>query len=317
MRDKLARFNTLNTFINQAGAGIEHSIPLGKRANLEVQFMARELWQANSDPVFDYLPSTTLTYQVRSNTVAYLNALGQFRSLHFFGGVDREIDPFFTVGALHQRGPWSFSANMTYLNNFRRGFKDASLQLNSQTIICDFEIAKQLFKKIPGFQGFLRAEPVYNFGTDNTPGLAGMDFRFFYGVRGAVSKPPLIGTMQLLKQRYQQDPSSKQQDPNKGKNKNPKGNTTSPSTPGKTQPPGNGDGNTEPPKEDLPGGPSAETMPEPASENVSFRPEQSLDSVEPLTSTAAPMHGFITETGKEVADASLISEIQRAKNTVN
>ncbi|MCC7529996.1 MAG: hypothetical protein IT342_15840 [Candidatus Melainabacteria bacterium] len=325
LRDKLARFNSLNTFINQLGAGVEHNIALGKRANLEAQFMARELWQADSDPVFDYLPSATFTYRVRPDTIAYFNALGQFRSLHFFGGVDREITPFFTLGALHQRGPWSYSANMTYLTGFRKGFKDASIQLNSQTIICDFEIAKQLFKKIPGLQGFLRAEPVYNFGTDNSPGLAGMDFRFFYGVRGAVSKPSLLAFTSQLKQRYQQDPSSRRHDPNKGKSKskNQKSNTTSPSKSGKTRPNGSEDSKTEPLKEDLPGGPSAENMPGlPSAEIVPGRVNANVadaifNNAETITITAAPMHGFITETGKEVADASMISEFRRAKNRVN
>lgn len=318
LRDKLARFNTLNTYINQVALGVEQDLPLNKinkRLGGEVQFQVRELFQANSDPVFDYMPSATITCRVRPDTVAYFNALGQFRSLKFFGGVDREISPFFTLGALHQRGPWSFSANMTYLTSFRRGFKDAALDVNSQTIICDFEVAKQLFKKIPGFQGFLRAEPVYNFGTDNLPGLAGMDFRFFYGVRGAVSKPSLIGITSQLKQRYQQDPRSKQPDPNKakGKTKDPKSNSVSPSDPTKTQPSGGGDGKTEPQKDDPPGGPSAELLPgEPSTENIS---ELTTDGVDSITNTAAPMHGFITETGKEVANASLISD--RAKNTVN
>lgn len=333
LRDKLARFNTLNTFINQLGTGIEHNISLGKRANLEVQFMTRELWQANADPVFDYIPSTTISVPIKNNTIAYFNALAQFRSLHFFGGVDREIDPFFTLGALHQRGPWSFSANMTYLVNFRRGFKDASIDVNSQTIICDFEIAKQLFKKIPGFQGFLRAEPVYNFGTDNLPGLAGMDFRFFYGVRGAVSKPPLIATMQLLKQRYQQDPANKQKDPNKGKKKDPKSNTGDPAINNPSAP---GDGKTEPQKDDHDpvGGPSAQTSPNQPGD-LAAKDSQSASQGDCETSgartinalfqapnntileTAVPMHGFITDSEKEVSDANLISGLARAKDSLN
>jgi hypothetical protein len=334
LRDKLARFNTLNTYINQVGTGIEHNISLPKRANLELQFMTRELWQVNADPVFDYIPSTTLSIPIRNNTIAYFNALAQFRSLNFFGAVNREIDPFFTIGALHQRGTWSYSANMTYLVNFRRGFKDASIDVNSQTIICDFEIAKQLFKKIPGFQGFIRAEPVYNFGTDNLPGLAGMDFRLFYGVRGAVSKPPLVGTIQLLKQRYQ-DPPKQQADPNKGKKKDPKGKTNT-TDPAKTQP---GDGNKEPQKDDPVGGPSAESVPNTdgaqtaqdtksapaegeltslASQTTSSAPAEIIPcSSDAILETAVPMHGFITDTEKEVSDANLISGLNRAKDALN
>lgn len=349
LRDKLAKFNQLNTYINQVGAGVEHNIRLPKRCNLELQFTARELWQASADPVFDYLPSTTITVPIKNNTIAYFNALAQFRSLQFFGRVNREIDPFFTIGALHQRGPWSFSANMTYLTNFRRGFKNAAVQINSQTIICDFEIAKQLFKKLPGFQGFFRAEPVYNFGTDNTPGLAGMDFRFFYGLRGAVSKPALV-FLPALKKRYQQDPAPQQQpQQNKGKSKNQKGNTASPSDPNKA--PGSDDPNKTAPADgkekerhnDPPGGPSAhDTQSSPSSSDTpntsdapvvleSAVPQKTIDSPTTATSSSViprfdtgsipeavvPMHGFITETEKEVADANLASGLVRAKQSIN
>ncbi len=309
LRDKLARYNQLNTFINQVGAGIEHNIPVGKKANLELQYMSRELFQANSKPVYDYLPSTTLTYFVRPNTIAYLNSLVQFRSLQFFGAVNREIDPFFTIGAVHQRGPWSFSANMTYLNNFRHGFPDASLKLNSQTIICDFEVAKQLFKKIPGFQGFIRAEPVYNFATNQTPGLAGMDFRIFYGVRATVSKPVIATSFYLKKYRQKlQEPNAQPQNGNgQGENTNQKENNGTP-TPGTSPPPKPTDptktpedGKSDPEKVYLPGGPSADTI--------------EIDDI--VLDAAAPMHGFITESGKEVADATLISNLDRAKPPVN
>lgn len=318
LRDKLARFNTLNTFINQLGTGIEHNISLPKRANLELQMMTRELWQANADPIFDYIPSTTISIPIKNNTIAYFNALAQFRSLNFFGGVNREIDPFFTIGALHQRGPWSFSANMTYLVNFRRGFRDASIDVNSQTIICDFEVAKQLFKKIPGFQGFIRAEPVYNFGTDNLPGLAGMDFRLFYGVRGAVSKPSLLLYTSQLKKRYQDPPPKpKQQDPNKGKKKDPKGNTSAPSKSAPTTP---GDEKKEPSKDDPVGGPSADSE-QSVQGNLLSQETPSPADVIPCSAAipeaTVPMHGFITESEKEVSDANLISGLARPKDNLN
>lgn len=306
LRDKLSRFNSLNTYINQIGTGIEHNIPVGKKGNLEVQFMTRELFQAEADPIFDYLPSATFSYLFKPGWVAYANLLTQFRSLQFFGGVDREIDPFYTVGLLHQRGRWSFSANGTYLTNYRKGFRDAAIQLNSQTIILDFEIARQLFKKVNGLQAFMRAEPVYNFGTDNTPGLAGMDFRLFWGLRGNVSKQPLLATIQQLKQRYKStDPNLLQNMPQKTNSKNKKTNPKDPPIP-----PADGDGEKK--DEQVPGAPSAmmeDQAPGAESANAPAITPASLsasDSDTPaIVETAAPMHGFITHTNKEVEDPSL------------
>lgn len=307
LRDKLARFNSLNTYINQIGSGIEHNIPVGKKGNLEVQFMVRELFQAEADPIFDYLPSATFSYMLKPGWVAYANLLGQFRSLNFFGGVDREIDPFYTVGLLHQRGRWSFSANGTYLTNFRKGFKDAALQLNSQTIILDFEIARQLFKRVNGLQAFMRAEPVYNFGTDNTPGLSGMDFRLFWGLRGNVSKPSLLSTVSLLKQRYKtNDPNLLQ---NMQKKPNSKNKKTDPKDP--PVPPADGQGD-EKKNDQVPGAPSAmleDQSPQNQSTNAPAITPVSLtdgDSETPaIIEPAAPMHGFITHANQEVEDPSL------------
>lgn len=207
---------------------------------------------------------------------------------------------------------------MTYLVNFRRGFRDASIDVNSQTIICDFEVAKQLFKKIPGFQGFIRAEPVYNFGTDNLPGLAGMDFRLFYGVRGAVSKPSLLLYTSQLKKRYQDPPPKpKQQDPHKGKKKDPKGNTSAPSNSAPTSP---GDEKKEPSKDDPVGGPSADSEKSVQGNLISQATPTSADVIPcsaAIPEATVPMHGFITESEKEVSDANLISGLARPKDNLN
>ncbi|MBC8000058.1 MAG: hypothetical protein IAF58_19030 [Leptolyngbya sp.] len=301
LRDKLSRFNSLNTYINQIGTGIEHNIPVGKKGNLEVQFIARELFQAEADPVFDYLPSATFSYLFKPGWVAYANLLTQFRSLQFFGGVDREIDPFYTVGLLHQKGRWSFSANGTYLTNYRKGFRDAAIQLNSQTIILDFEIARQLFKKVNGLQAFMRAEPVYNFGTDNTPGLSGMDFRLFWGLRGSVSKPSLLGYVSQLKQRYQSpDPNLLQNMPKKTNTKNKKNDPKDPPVP----PPAGGDGDKEKKDDQVPGAPSA-MLDDQAPEIMPVSLDASASDTPKIIEATAPMHGFITHTNKEVEDPSL------------
>lgn len=115
----------------------------------------------------------------------------------------RELDPFYTWGISYQKGLWSFSASSTFNQNFRRQFhSQAIIPQNNYSFICDFEIDRPLISRLPGLVSVFRAEPVYNFHSKSTPGLAGMDFRFYYGVRLQAAKPPLNQTIQQLRQRY-------------------------------------------------------------------------------------------------------------------
>lgn len=222
LRDKLFKNNILNTTINQLGVGIEHQrmIP-GTKAQVEFQFTARELWQQDAVPVFDYIPSFTLSYPLPHNTIAYFNAIMQMRSTKFMHGPNRNITPFYTFGLATTRGRWSFSANATMLNTYQKGFPAANIDINSGSWICDFECARQVLDSLPGFQAFVRCEPVFNFAGRNTPGLSGADVRIFFGLRMSAYKPNLVGTMQMLKKHYQpeeQKPKSRFKKP-----KDPKG----------------------------------------------------------------------------------------------
>jgi len=206
LRDKLFKNNLLNTTINQFALGIEHRRPIPKTpAQIEVQFQARELFQQGADPVFDYIPSLTLSTPLtkRGDWYAYFNALLQLRSTKFMYLPNRNITPFYTWGVGHSRGKWAFSANATLLNSFQKGFSQSSLGFNSGSWICDFEIARQVIDRLPGFQAFVRCEPVFNFGGRNTPGLSGADVRVFFGLRMSAYKPDFVSTMEMLKQHYQ------------------------------------------------------------------------------------------------------------------
>lgn len=217
-RDQLFRNNVLSTSINQYALGIEHSrlIP-GTKTQYELQFQARELFQSGTNGVFDYLPSFTLSRPLTKsyNWVAYFNGLLQLRSTKFACLPDRSITPFYTFGLAHTKGRWSFSANATMLNTFQKGFSQARSNIDSGSWICDFEIARQIVDKLPGFQAFVRCEPVFNFAGRNLPGLSGNDIRVFFGLRMSAYKPPLLATINQLKQHYspQEQPQKKKKEP--------------------------------------------------------------------------------------------------------
>ncbi len=205
IRDSLMHNVRLNTTIFSVAYGIQQDIPVTKRGNLQLEVQARELLQQNGTPVFDLLPASTFSYILTPRLVLFANALLQLRGRGYFKPATREIDPFFTFGGLYQRGGWSFSGTATYVQNWRQMFgANASIPVNNQSWICDFELARRMFPQVPGLQAFVRAEPIWNFGSHNTPGLAGFDFRLFWGLRMAVGKPPLTAAINLMRQRLEE-----------------------------------------------------------------------------------------------------------------
>jgi hypothetical protein len=241
LRDQLFRNNVLSTTINQYAIGIEHSRLIPKtRVQYELQFQARELFQSGTTGVFDYIPSVTLSYPLTKsyNWVAYFNGLLQMRSTKFAHLPNRNITPFYTFGLAHTKGRWSFSANATMLNTYQKGFRESRSNIDSGSWICDFEIARQIIDRIPGFQAFVRCEPVFNFAGRNNPGLSGNDIRVFFGLRMSAYKQPLLATMNMLKQHYQPEP-----EPGKGKLRLKK------TDPEKQPPPPTEDGGTDPKKQ--------------------------------------------------------------------
>lgn len=205
IRDQLAHNVRLNTVIHSIGGGIQQDIPVTSRGNLQAEFQFRELYQLHQQSVFDFLPGLTFSYVLTPRVVLFANALLQLRSKAFFQAPTKEIDPFYTWGGLYQRNGWTFSASSTFVQNFREPFRgNASIPRNNYSFICDFEISRRILKELPGLQAFVRAEPIYNFHSHNRPGLAGMDFRMFFGMRMALAKPALTSALEQLRQQLEE-----------------------------------------------------------------------------------------------------------------
>ncbi len=222
IRDQLSHEIRLNTIIHSLGGGLQQDFPVTSRGNLQLELQGRNLWQLHQQSVFDFLPGLTFSYILNARTVLFANSLIQARGKSVFVAPIKEIDPFFTWGLLHQRNGWTFSASSTFVQNFRHQFRaQATIPTNNYVFILDFEIARRVMKQIPGLQAFVRIEPIYNFHSNNTPGLSGMDFRAFAGMRFAVAKPALTATMTQIRQQLEETetvPSKEKQkqDPGKG-----------------------------------------------------------------------------------------------------
>jgi hypothetical protein len=205
--DTLTRNKRLDTVIHSYAGGIQQDIPLGSRANLQAEFQFRELNQMHQQAVFDFLPGLTLSGVVTPRLVVFVNALAQLRGKKYFQAPTKEIDPFYTWGALYQRGGWNFSASTTFVQNFREPFRsNATIPVNNSSFISDFEVSRRIVPQVPGLQAFVRAEPIWNIQKHNRPGLSGVDFRLYMGMRMAVAKPSLmVGMKQMQEQIREQE----------------------------------------------------------------------------------------------------------------
>lgn len=211
LRDSLMHNYPLNTSTGAFGLGAQHIISINSKVSLQPQYIIRELWQSQQVPVLDHLPGLTAQYNATPNLNLYANALLQVRFAHFIDSYMRELDPFYTWGGSYQRGQWTFLMSSTFLQNFRTPFSKALVRRNNYSEVCDFELDRPIFRNMPNVVTVVRAEPVYNFHSHATPGLAGMDFRFYYGVRITAAKPALNDTMQQLRQRYLNQPNQPNQ----------------------------------------------------------------------------------------------------------
>lgn len=210
LNDSALKTPILNTLVQSIGMGVQHDFPITSKLNLQVDLQGRELYQSKQIPVFDYLPSVTLSYAHSARTVAFVSSILQLRGRQPFTAATREIDPFYSFGVTHRRGKWTLSSYATFVQNFRQPFgSNALLPVNNYTWVLDFEAARPLSKRIPSLQAFVRAEPVFNLHSNNTPGLSGFDFRLFYGLRMTFSKLSLLPTNQLVREQLEDITKSK------------------------------------------------------------------------------------------------------------
>lgn len=205
IRDQLSHSNRLNTVIHSYAVGLQQDMPIGTKGSLQFEFQGRELWQLHQQSVFDFLPGLTLSYIVTPRMVAFVNALVQMRGKAPFQAPKKEIDPFYTWGLLYQKNGWTFSASTTFVQNFREPFRgNATIRRNNYVMISDFEVARRILKEYPGLQAFVRAEPIWNGHSHATPGLAGVDFRLFAGMRFAMAKPALTATLNQIREQLKE-----------------------------------------------------------------------------------------------------------------
>jgi hypothetical protein len=203
LRDQLFHNVSVNTLIESIGGGIQHDFRIGRKGNLQATFQARELYQNHVHDVFDYLPGITYTRAITPHSVAFASVLLQLRGKQFIVAPNREIDPFYSVGAVYQRGAWQFSHATTFLQNFRQPFAgNALIPVNNYSFVLDFEVARRVHKKLPGLQAFVRAEPIFNMHSNATPGLSGVDFRIFGGLRLTLNKPSLLPAVQNIQDQF-------------------------------------------------------------------------------------------------------------------
>lgn len=205
LRDADYRHHDLSTVVNSFSFGAQKDFRLSSRANIQAQFQCRELLQSKSVPIFDFLPSLTASYVLTPRTVAYINTILQLRGRKYFEAPTRELDPFYTWGILTRKGLWSLSASTTFVQNFREPFgKNAAIRIDNYSMISDFEIARSILAKYPGTQIFCRAEPIWNIHARNQPGLSGIDFRLFWGIRSSFAKPAIIGQVEKIRKQIEE-----------------------------------------------------------------------------------------------------------------
>lgn len=186
----LGQDHQLSTTSHSVSGGIHNDRTLGKRFTLSTDCQFRELFVEKQQPLFDFLPSITLGCQVTPRTSVFASGLLQLRGTKYFAAPTVEIDPFYTLGVTHQRGPWTFSSSGLFVTNYRSPFLGPVAQVNQDpfAFILDSEISRPISRRVPSLRGFVRAEHIFNLNTQSTPGSAGYDFRLFWGARMAVGK---------------------------------------------------------------------------------------------------------------------------------
>lgn len=186
--------------------GLRHEIPIRNRTNLQFDLQARELWQASHFRQFDFLPGVTLTHVLNPSTIAFGNIQLQLRGKNYFKAPTREIDPFYTLGILHKRGPYTFSFVDTFVCNFRNG--NAIPSQGNLAMISQIEASREVSKKVPGLVTFVRAEPIFNWNSRGVPGISGFDFRIFGGLRYSFNKAATSVAVDQLRKQLQKSAES-------------------------------------------------------------------------------------------------------------
>ena len=206
LKDVFANHGQLSFPTTQSLAlGLRHEKLLNARTNLQFDFQARELWQTTHLHQADLIPGVTLTRTLTPRSIAFTNVLLQMRGRNYFVAPTRELDPFLTVGFLHSRGAWVFSAVGTLVFNVRHPpFAFSIPNVGNNSIIADFEISHPVTPRFPGLVAFIRAEPIWNWASRGVQGISGFDFRLFGGLRYTLVKPSYFEPIRKLRRQLRQ-----------------------------------------------------------------------------------------------------------------
>ncbi len=189
LRDQYAFHNALmSRNIQSIGFQVDRDFQISPKTTLTTSLFSRELFMTGSQPFTDILPSITLVRRVGQSGILYSSVMGQLRWRHMLTQW-QEGDQFYTVGGIWRKNLWALSANSTLVSNF--GIQSLRGGGNSQNIIMTMEADRQLSRRLP-IVAFVRVQPIFNIGANQSPGFAGINFRVYGGLRMDVAKPALF-----------------------------------------------------------------------------------------------------------------------------
>jgi hypothetical protein len=199
IKDVFAIHNTLNRPgpTQSLSWGIRHDIPINRKANIQLDFQARQLWSAPGVQNSDLLPAINVQYYATPTLVLFGSALLQLRGRQFMVAPTKEIDPFYTIGFVKRIERFTFVASDTLNNNFRSPPFNGSI--SNSTMIASFELSHPVSKKTPGLDAFIRVEPVFNWGAGAVRGLTGTDVRVMGGMRFVLAKPSYAPSVESIR----------------------------------------------------------------------------------------------------------------------
>jgi hypothetical protein len=190
----------LDSTIHSLSGQMEYDLLQKNGWLVRTSLQARQLFLPKRRESGDVIPSFTVSKNLGMNGWAFANAsLDLNRKGFSIGDVD-SMTQLYTVGTGYQvpyesKGKWlkwvegtQLSLSTTY--SLAAEMKETPFRApNAQSIIVTAEVSRPLKRGFP-VMAFLRAEPVFGFGTpnDDSFGQSGVNFRLFGGIRASLAK---------------------------------------------------------------------------------------------------------------------------------
>jgi hypothetical protein len=189
-RDQYTRNDTpLSRNVQSVGARIDQDIPLTAKTTATVGIMNRTLFVSHSRWLNDILPSISISRPIGYHGYVYGSVIGQLRWYDAFSTM-QEGDQFYSFGGVYRRGPWILSADNTFISSFR---KRPVAGPTNQAFVLTFEVARRVVPRMPlPLYAFVRTQPIFNIGSNQVLGFAGVNYRLFGGLRIDLNKPAIF-----------------------------------------------------------------------------------------------------------------------------